>query len=175
MPSSNLVLAPSILAMAAEVKPRRILDVGPGNGKYGLLVREYLPPVESLVAVEAEPRYLDSFPWLATIYDALVPGDVVEMTDDFLARFDLVLMLDVLEHIDHDAAVDLLRRIPGRVIISTPRDFFQNPEADQGWETERHRSIWTATSIVEAVGRPLEVEDLNAWHIGGILVRVAPA
>jgi ribosomal protein RSM22 (predicted rRNA methylase) len=64
MPSSNLVLAPSILAMAAEVKPRRILDVGPGNGKYGLLVREYLPPLEELVAVEAEPRYVDSFPWL---------------------------------------------------------------------------------------------------------------
>lgn len=173
MPSSNLVLAPAILTMAAEVKPRRILDVGPGNGKYGLLVREYLPPLETLTAVEAELRYLDSFPWLDKIYDVLIPADVVEMTVDFLAMFDLVLMLDVLEHLDREAAVALLRRIPGRVIISTPRDFFQNPEADQGWETERHRSHWTGPEIAEI--RPLEVEDVAALDaIGAVLVRTAP-
>lgn len=173
MPSSNLVLAPAILAMAAEVKPRRILDVGPGNGKYGLLVREYLPRVDRLAAVEAETRYLDAFPWLGEIYDEILGVDVVIVPAAFFADFDLVLMLDVLEHLDHDAGAELLARIPGRVIVSTPRDFFQNPEAEQGWQTERHRSVWTAAEIAEV--RALEVEDVAALDsIGAVLVRTAP-
>jgi SAM-dependent methyltransferase len=177
MPSSNLTIAPTVLAMLAEVAPRRVLDVGPGHGKYGVLCREYLPTLERLDAIELEGRYVDRFPWLTAIYDRVAVGDIctaAAFEPEWLAGFDVVLMVDVLEHLTEGAATELLRRIPGRIVIATPRDFFQNPEAGEGWESERHRSLWTSTSIAEAAGRPLEVDDVWAWGIGGVVVRVGP-
>jgi hypothetical protein len=171
MPSSALPLVPTNVFTALEHKPRTVLDVGPGHGKYGLLLREYAPWLERLDAVEGEPRYLERFPWLERIYDNVIVGDVAELFGMELF-YDLVLMVDVLEHLDHDAGEALLRRIPGRVIVCTPAVFFQNPEADQGFETERHRSLWTVAEL--AAIRPLEVEDVYAASIGGILVRMAP-
>jgi SAM-dependent methyltransferase len=174
MPSSNLWLAPKVLHYIADAKPRRVLDVGPGNGKYGVLMREYVPSLEHLAAVEAEARYVRSFPWLSAIYDELIVADVLSLDDDYLATFDLVLMADVLEHLDQDLAGELLRAIPGRIIVVTPRDYFQNPEALHGWPTENHRSHWSAASIAEAAGRPLDREDVDALDaFGGVLVRVS--
>lgn len=172
MPSSNVYLAPQIVTMAAEVRPRAVLDVGPGHGKYGVLFREYVRP-RRLDAVEAEERYPDQFPWLDVIYDDLRVADVTTMADDELDAYDLVLMIDVLEHLDEAAGAALLSRIRGRIIVCTPRDFFQNPEADDGWESERHRSLWDARTIEAAASRSLEVNDVDAWRMGGVLVRVA--
>jgi hypothetical protein len=154
--------------MAWETKPRTVIDVGPGHGKGGLLLREYLEPIEQLDAVEAEPRYLDAFGWLKAIYDTVHVADAV--TVDY-TPYDLVLMIDVLEHLTHDQGAELLARIPGRVIICTPRDYFQNPEHDD-YPTESHRSVWTAGEI--AAIRPLEVHDRNAESVGAVLVRTAP-
>lgn len=174
MPSSALPIVPSAVVMALEHRPRRVLDVGPGNGKYGVLLREYArPALERLDAIELEERYPDAFPWLEHVYDELRIGDVCGVPTDELWDYDLVLMVDVLEHLDHDAGAELLGRIPGRVVVCTPRDFFQNPEADLGWESERHRSVWTLEEL-EAIRR-LEVVDRYALdNLGGILVTMAP-
>jgi len=174
MPSSSLPLLATTALVALEHRPARVLDVGPGNGKYGVILREYgHRHLELLDAVEAEPRYLESFPWLSALYDHVYTTDVVHLVDHSLARYDLVLMVDVLEHLTHDDGEELLRRIPGRVVVSTPRDFFQNPEADQGWPTERHRSVWTVDEL--AAVRDLEVVDVDAFDkLGGIIVRAAP-
>lgn len=177
MPSSNLWLAPHLIySLAGTIPPeerRAILDVGPGHGKYGLLAREYLKP-RRLDAAEAEPRYLEAFPWLRAIYDHVMPEKVELLYRNTLERYDLVFMLDVLEHLDRDTATALLARIPGRVLIATPRDFFQNPEADQGWETERHRSVWTLEELYTI--RPLEVArtDLLVDGIGAVVALTAP-
>jgi len=170
MPTSNLTLAPNIIAMAAEHHPSDVLDVGVGHGKYGVLVREYVRPVR-LVGIEAEPRYLTTFPWLETIYDDVLVGDVCDYSDEFLADFDLVLMIDVLEHLDTADGAELLARIPGRVIICTPANYFQNPEHVE-YPSESHRSLWSAEAI--AAIRPLEVDDAFAATIGGVLVRTRP-
>lgn len=172
MPSSALPLVPTVVTMALEHGSRRILDAGPGNGKYGLLLREYGRDLERLDAVELEERYLKSFPWLEAIYDSVYVGDIARSTPAELERYDLVLLLDVLEHLDHDAGAELLARIPSRVIVCTPRVFFQNPEADAGWESERHRSLWTIDEVAEL--RRLEVWDRDAYELGGILVTLAP-
>ncbi len=173
MPSSNLACAPSVLWLASEHQPRRVLDVGVGVGKYGLLTREYLPPLDELAGVEAEARYLDAYPWLTHIYDHLwVDIDVRDLSDENLARFDVVLLIDVLEHLDAEEAATLLKRIPGRVVICTPRDWFQNPEAEE-YPSERHRSHWDALAIAKI--RPLDAEDVNARErLGAVLVRCAP-
>lgn len=169
MPSSNLWLAPKLVTYLAELKPRNVLDVGPGHGKYGMLAREYVPSIRRLDAVELEERYVDRFRWLHAIYDDVFVRDVAGMAEDELEPYDVVLMLDVLEHLDYEPARALLRRIAGAVVICTPRDYFQNPEHRQ-YPSESHRSHWSAASIAEAAGRPCVREDVDALDSGGVIV-----
>lgn len=174
MPTSALVVWPTLIHLCWEVQPRRILDVGPGHGKAGILLREYIGterrgngPIQRIDAIEAEPRYVEMFPWNEAVYDDLHRGDIVRQGSEMLAFYDLVLFADSIEHIDKAEALALLDRIPGRVVLSTPAAFFQNPEADEGWETERHRSHW---ALGDFAGR---VERVVHEH-GGLLVRLGP-
>jgi len=167
MPTSNLAVWPAILHLAWEIAPKYVLDVGPGHGKAGVLLREYVgsPPIEKVDAIELwEPYVTDR---MRAIYDEVIVGDVCMMTDDELAQYDLILMVEILEHLEREDGLKLLNRIPGDVIICTPRDFFQNPE----WEVcppEMHRSHWAATDFGNRVIR----YDLNSLGIGAVLVRL---
>lgn len=156
--------------MVWEVKPRSVLDVGVGFGKYGLLLREFVgcPPIERLEGIEAWQPYVDNFPWLQCIYDRVQVGSVLNLTRAELAEFDLVLMVDVLEHLDKDAGHALLNRIDGHVVICTPAEFFQNPEAEER-PPEMHRSLW---SVEDFAGPRLQ---LGYERLGGVLIRLSPA
>jgi 2-polyprenyl-3-methyl-5-hydroxy-6-metoxy-1,4-benzoquinol methylase len=165
MPTSNLALAATIVHLVHQVPHRRILDVGPGHGKYGLLCREYLnDKPEWLAAVEGEPAYLEVFPWLECIYDEVRVQDVMLADPEWVASFDCVLMVDVIEHLTKDDGLALLERCRGHVVICTPAEFFQNPE--EGW-TERHRSLW---SVDDFAGRLL----WDASQLGGVVVALRP-
>lgn len=120
-------------------RPLRILDVGPGYGKYGVLIREYVGNPERFDAVEAWSAYVNRR--LLALYDHVFLGDVCTLDESALANYDLVLMIDVIEHIDKHRAQGLLNRIPGEIVISTPQHFFDNP-VDLP-PTERHLSHWT--------------------------------
>lgn len=174
MPTSALPVWQSLIHMCWEVRPRRILDVGPGHGKAGILLREYIGterrgngPIQLVDAIEAEPRYIEAFPWLTAVYDNVHRGDVTTRGTAMLGFYDLVLFADSIEHIDKPDALALLDRIPGRVVLSTPVDYFDNPEADMGWPTERHRSHWTADDFAD------RAEMIVVQH-GGLLVRLGP-
>ena len=150
MPTSDLACWPTILNEAWQHRQRHhdgpwsVLDVGPGRGKGAGLIREYVDPAAIIDGVEAEPRYLDDRYFPACAYDRLLVGqDVLAMTQADLAEYDLVLMVDVIEHLELDPAVSLLQRIPGCIVVCTPSTWFQNPEAAQGWPTEEHKSLWT--------------------------------
>lgn len=160
---------PAIVEAIFALAPRRIMDIGPGSGKYGVLCREYLrgKGLERIDAVEAEPRYIDEFR-LRGIYDEVLPIDATALPARILKAYDLVLMLDVIEHMDKAAALTLLGRIPGRIIVSTPQDFFQNPEAE-AYPTESHVSHWS----IEDFASTRRVErDLSA--LGGVIVQLGP-
>lgn len=146
MPSSNINVVPRLVQQLSVVNPRRVLDVGPGNGKYGLLAREYLPELEVLHAVEAEPRYVDMFPWLHTIYDTVIVDDVLNLETEVFRQYDLVMMIDVIEHLDKTRALELINRIPCTLLISTPNGFMHQHLED--WPTEEHRSGWSMADLL---------------------------
>lgn len=173
MPSSNLALAPDVLAMIDQVPHRWILDVGPGHGKYAVLCREYLrtPPLE-IDAVEAWEPYVEAHA-LRRLYRTVLVADVADLDADELAPFDLVLMVDVLEHLHISEGTDLLERIPGRVVICTPVEFFQNPEADE-IPPECHRSLWMEPDFVEVARRRGCDLEVCYQNLGGWLVRFGP-
>lgn len=177
MPSSNLAIAPQVLAWAWERsveldRPITVLDVGVGNGKYGLLAREYLGDrLARIVGLEAERRYLARFPWLHMLYDDLLPFGVETLPETYFAGFDLVLMVDVLEHLDVADGARLLGMIGPPVIVCTPRNYFENPEAVE-YPTESHRSHWSVDALVDV--RCIDRHAVDALEDGAVLVRMAP-
>lgn len=170
MPSSALVVWPEIIGLVHQVPHGHVLDVGPGYGKAAVLLREYLnvKPLR-IDAVELEKSYVDAH-GLCALYDDVRIGDVCDLTDAEFDAYDVILMGDVLEHIEDDRAFDLLRRIRPRVIISTPVDWFAT---DDGLpESETHRSHWTESSWQVVAGfRPIEVM-FTVW--GAWLIRLGP-
>lgn len=198
MPTSLLSIAPYVVSLVESCPERKVLEVGPGHGKYGLLLREYLNRKPTrLVAVEAHRPYLEEWGGrLAAVYDDVflangldlvgpVAAEVVEpffesdgsprarsrlvsidLEADFLDGFDLLLLVDVIEHFPKDRALALLDRFPGRVVICTPRDFFVSVK---GHPTEEHVSHWTREDF-EATGRLEHFEEQYA----GLLVRLSP-
>lgn len=122
--------------------------------------------MERVDAVEAETRYITDR--LKAIYDVVLPVNVEDVPTRVLGAYDLILMLDVIEHIQKNDAIRLLSRIKARVLVSTPEHFFQNPEAVE-YPTETHVSHWSLEDfeqIARTQRRSWDGSIVNAGIIG---------
>ena len=137
MPSSPYKHISKVMDIIYKLSPNSILDVGAGFGKYGLLCREYLE------LWDGRNKYHEF------IYNNIYSEDITVLIDKIDYRYDLVLLIDVLEHFDkptgHSLLDKLLRQNNG-VLISTPK----NPSAQTGvfkniYET--HRAKWTRDEL----------------------------
>jgi hypothetical protein len=125
MPTSYTENIPSVMSLIEKIRPSRVLDVGPGYGKYGFLMRERLDNFEGKMRIDCiDPfnEYLDRSEAWKNIYDLRMKGVFPDRTHvwqfygtsqygggiDHQWRafdppwidnsYDLVLMIDVLEH-----------------------------------------------------------------------------
>lgn len=140
MPSSYVdSFAPIVKAIIAR-SPRRVLDIGPGWGKYGLACREYLPDLQTLDAIEVPQGRQRT---QAAIYDTVFIGDARFAPEAFYRVYDLVLLIDVIEHFPKERGHELLHRIqaagPG-TLVATPKWFFEQHDDDN--PHEEHLSFW---------------------------------
>jgi 2-polyprenyl-3-methyl-5-hydroxy-6-metoxy-1,4-benzoquinol methylase len=139
MPSSFVDSVPSIVHLLIRRAPGRVVDIGPGWGKYGLLCREYLHNIDWLDAVEvSEGRKATQDP----IYDDVHVSDV--RLFKYWRCYDLALMIDVIEHMDHEDGHQILQKVLGdgcSVLVSTPKAFVEQSDARNPYET--HVSLWT--------------------------------
>jgi hypothetical protein len=133
-----------------RLKPSSMLEIGPGFGKWGFLAREMLDWSDGRLErsswtarIDAIEAYAYETPLYEWVYDDVRFADVLDVAAE-IADYDLVLMSDVIEHIEKEPAQRLLRDLLARnrnVLISTPLDFFEqevefNPHED-------HVSHWT--------------------------------
>jgi 2-polyprenyl-3-methyl-5-hydroxy-6-metoxy-1,4-benzoquinol methylase len=168
MPTGVLLVAERAVTFAGTVNPppRKILDVGCGYGKYGVLLREYVEGHPSVDGVEAWEPYVEPHK-LRGIYDNLYVEDVCGLSQEILDQYDMVVMGDVIEHIGKHQALELLSRIKGWVVIATPFDHFHT---DEGLPpTEAHISHWTTEDWINT-GRL----DLHEVFQGSHVVRLLP-
>lgn len=138
MPTSEHWQIPHVLDVIASERPAMVLDVGAGFGKYGCLAREY-----------AEVRRVDALDVQAPrlpCYDHVYLGDIRGL-DRVLPpdapRYDLALLIDVIEHLEKPEGFSLLRGLlirARRVLVTTPLGFRRQEIAGQPFET--HRSGW---------------------------------
>lgn len=152
MPSSRFDLIPLVLNIVIQQKPKSILDVGVGFGKYGVLFREYLDIWNTkekygkrnlkLYGIEAFGKYKNPV-W--DVYDKVFIGDISKLFPRIskLGRIDLLFLGDVIEHFTKPQAKKILSKLNyDRVIIITP-EIPSVQSAVYGNPYEKHKSKWT--------------------------------
>lgn len=135
-----------------RVAPRSVLDLGIGFGLYGAICREYLDGMHgrcrpdqwetTIIGVEAHGAYHNPA-W--ELYD----GVTVAPFADSYSGFDLVLMIDSLEHLEPEAGRKFLASLVAHnkhVIVSVPNGLMEQGAAF-GNEFERHRTTFNGSEF----------------------------
>jgi hypothetical protein len=121
-----------------------VLDVGCG---VGVTLKEFCCPIK--IGVDAHRPYLEN----AKFGEQFIKINFMaeRLNEIFLANsMDSVTLIDVIEHFEKEVAFHVLRQVEEiaakRVIVFTPRGFFQQVEVDHyglgGESFQRHRSGW---------------------------------
>ncbi len=152
MPSSHFYQLNQIMELITLTRPNSILDVGIGFGKYGYLCREYLELLDGRQKLDDWQRRIDGIeiferyitPLQEKIYDHIYPGDALDILPGLSKKYDLILLIDVIEHFEYAQGDRLLRlclQLGKNAIVSTPKfDFPQS--ACFGNPFERHKSFF---------------------------------
>jgi len=133
-------------------KPKTILDIGVGFGKYGLLSREYLEFYDGREKYDDWERQIDGIeafkeyvtPIYDFVYDNVYIGNALEILPTVQKHYDLILIIDVLEHFEYEDGIMLLKECMQRcsnTIISTPKDIGSQGDIF-GNTFEMHRFQW---------------------------------
>lgn len=168
-----------------ELAPRRILDIGPGSGKWAKVLGgrpEVQVDGQHWTGLEVFPRYILDYD-LTTLYDRIIVDDVrnVDHIDDLTVadgfswgmelapRYDLIIMGDVLEHLQPDEADRVMRRLHGcgsALLIAGPIIPFEQG-AWGGNEHETHH--WHPT--VDDWLRLVQPDDYRLGDVIGVFWR----
>ncbi len=162
MPSSDFTQIGPIVELIILSNPTSVLDIGCGFGKYGVLAREYLELWDGRQRYDDWTRRIDAIevfescitPLHRFVYNEILIGDALEVLDALVRCYDLALLVDVIEHLDHETGRALIERCLVRcrnVLLATPTSpgvqgaAFGNP-------AETHRSVWRWEDLMDLPG-----------------------
>lgn len=149
MPFSGPQFDAAFLKFIQVIKPTSMIDVGPGNGKYGKLMMANIPDCAS-EAVEIEASYVERF-HLNDYYSRVSIARGIDVTRQAGAadfKWDLVVLGDVLEHMPKSEGIDLLHYFVYRakwLWLRWPVYYIQG--AFEEVEAEAHISIWAEHDV----------------------------
>ena len=170
MPSSQIENISTITQWIADLKPKSILDVGVGFGKYGALAREYTDIRNGRYCQSHWQTIIDGIEIfggyenpLWKIYDQIYLNDARLIIPN-LRNYELILLCDILEHFEKDQALlllkDCLSFATRAVIVSTPSINFPQGQVN-GNIFESHLSVWGADDfkdgLIEVIGPTISV------------------
>ncbi|MCR4333516.1 MAG: class I SAM-dependent methyltransferase [Patescibacteria group bacterium] len=151
----------TIADLIVRINPQKTLDVGMGFGTYGVLVREYLDLWDNaneskmyawkrtLDGIEIFEKYIT--PSHRFLYDNIYIGDARAIIPTLEKHYDLVIFMDVIEHMtlaDGKKLLSNILSVSGNVIVSTPKNA-KEQGAQYGNEHERHISQWSEKDFKE--------------------------
>lgn len=151
MPKSSKENKEQVKLWYEQLKPRVVVDVGPGQGTYSQVVRDNKA---YWVCVEAWAPYVEQFN-LNKQYDEVIISDInyVDLNKVHHSP-DLVIIGDVLEHMTKSQATQLISNLMNwskHVIISIPlKHLSQGPW--QGNYFETHIDHWNHNDMVNLLG-----------------------
>lgn len=152
----------ALLGALPKERPARVLDAGTGFGQYAYFVARTFPTAQ-VRAVDVKQDYLDR---AQRFVDQTPQADQIEWAIDDLTDlrsegpFDLILAVDVMEHIAEDEAVfahfERVLRPGGHVIINTPSDRGGSDvqaEGDESFIGEHVREGYGRDALAEKLRR----------------------
>jgi hypothetical protein len=127
-----------------------------GTGKYGFLLREQSdlaygrPPDEWRLHLTGVEGYADNVgPHQRSVYDEIAVSEITEFVGAYGGeRFDITLLIDVIEHFPPQAAQELVQRvlqISRYLLISTPTAYFRQDNGDN--PLQLHQSWWPQADL----------------------------
>jgi len=159
MPTGDYNPIPEVIKQVMEIDPKSVLDVGPGFGKWGVLIREYLELwnrycykksgwVKQIDCCEAFKDYLSPLHYF--IYNNIINKPIEVYAKD-MPHYDLIVMVDVFEHLTKEAGKELINDLMkncDHLIISVPATWSAQGAA-YGNEFEIHKSQWSYEEFFE--------------------------
>lgn len=156
MPSSQYYHISKIMEMIISLTPNSILDIGSGYGKFGVLCREYLELWDGRQKYEFRKRIdcVEVFqdyitPLHKYVYSNIYNKNILELALILDHKYDLILLIDVLEHFEKKEGsnlLELLLKNHNGILVSTPKK--PSPQKDAfGNIYETHRSKWTRNDL----------------------------
>jgi len=154
MPTSSYKKIGRVLGVLEYIKePCRVLDIGAGFGKYGLLLREHLDVRKGRYAKDEWTTQIDCIeiwgeyitPVHKYIYNHVYLGDVRNLLPS-LGQYDLIVLSDVIEHMPREDGTHLLKELAAKatdgMVVSYPNVIGTNWKS---WPNpyERHHVVWT--------------------------------
>lgn len=171
MPTSQHYQIPKLLDIIIDLDPMSLLDIGVGFGKYGFLAREYLELWDGsedythfkrrIDGIEVYPTYLT--PVHDYIYNNIYIGNALEVVPTLRKHYDLVMIIDVLEHFEKDEGTKLLKQLIHKgkgVLVSVPKDIGDQGEVF-GNVHETHHAEWNRADF-KAIAPCFFLEDTTS-------------
>ena len=141
-----------------RIRPKKILDVGIGFGRWGMLCREYLDvwegrvfPTEwevEIVGIEGYQKNIQ--PYHSVFYSRVINSEALEFLSKTPERFDLIILGDVLEHFSKEQGQKVLELCLLKsqfVLVIVPLGNNWQQGSSYGNAYERHQSVWTAKEL----------------------------
>lgn len=128
------------LRMNFRDKKIKILDAGAGYGQYTYFMNKHLQPNE-ILAVDVKEKWIND---LKDFYEAKKIGSVSFAVEDltkinYEKQFDLILCVDVMEHIEDDCKVfeNFFRALknPGILLLNSPSTYGGSDVHDENTES----------------------------------------
>lgn len=157
MPTSSHRNLCKIIDIVIKLNPQRLLDVGSGFGKFGVLCREYLELCDGRDDYKNWIRTIDTIeifsdyitPIHKFVYDNIYIGDAFEIIQTLEMKYDLILLIDILEHIEKEKGILLVNNClkkSNSILISIPKRPSEQYEVF-GNKFESHVSKWTKKEL----------------------------
>jgi ribosomal protein RSM22 (predicted rRNA methylase) len=184
MGSSIHLHVSDILKEVIEIKPKSILDVGIGFGKWGFLFREYLeiwqlrtyPNQWKIIidGVEIWKKYIQEYSWLKTFYNNIFNENIYDIMNH-LNNYDIIYLGDVLEHLPKEQGLIVLNKLwqktNKKLIVALPLGNWLNNVIDDNIY-DKHLAIW---EINELSNTPTIANNIYKYDTGrdyGVFVYV---
>jgi hypothetical protein len=153
--TSNWQQIPFCIDALMKMAPSRVLDIGVGFGRWGIITREFCDVWYSRVfredwkvhveGIEGFPRSITDYH--SSFYNKIHIGDAAEIIPTLPGPWSVIIFGDVLEHFTKEKANELLNLSLDRseyVLVNIPiGEDFEQGEA-YGNAYERHLSQWWA-------------------------------
>jgi hypothetical protein len=135
----------------------KILDVGPGAGTYGSMLKHL-----DIEALEIHPPYIEMFK-LDEIYKKVHIGDIREFD---ITPYDYIIMGDVLEHLkvnEAKAVINLMK--DKKIMVAVPYLFEQGEEMGNIYETHQQPDLTDELMQSRYGLNPLYINERYGYYI----------